>query len=577
MKEHEHNLDDFLKALKNDPAPAQPPQELVQTVLQKLKAAGEEPQSENIREKITILERINAMKTFTKLAAAAVIVIAVLIGIIIINGPTKKMHLEIASQPSGPATNIVETAKQAKENPQVKPQTTQAQTELDTQLQNIVALYTAGDANGLMAVLSQGQLQSQLAAAYFLGDIGDLRAGGMLEKLSEEFGGGDPNNLFAAAAEKIRAKAAQAENSQETPKTTMTDELPEDKNVPDFSVIDKQTKEPLEGARLDSNIDGNDSNDVAGEKGITVFGQVIYPDGKPVEGAEVILSTPSKNVYIQNGKNIQKENSTFVETGPDGRFSFPPQADPYRIVVLCEQGYADVTAEQFVTDSNIVIEPWGLVEGVLLIGSKPGAGEEIVVDYGKYPEPNFPQVFYVSVTITGANGYFVFDKLPRGKAHIAHRMKLGESTHDSYNILIEVKAGQAVYVTLGGTGRPVIGKIAAPADYNEPIDCNRGNNRLILKQQQSPVPEEGQPSQYLIYPFRIEADSTFRVEDVPSGQYELQISLFEKPKDGSSVYGPVIGTVNYDFEVPEMPGGRSDEPLDIGTVELKMEKPQRLE
>ena len=63
---------------------------------------------------------------------------------------------------------------------------------------------------------------------------------------------------------------------------------------------------------------------------------------------------------------------------------------------------------------------------------------------------------------------------------------------------------------------------------------------------------------------------------MPSGQYELQISLFEKPKDGSSVYGPVIGTVNYDFEVPEMPGGRSDEPLDIGTVELKMEKPQRL-
>jgi hypothetical protein len=57
MKEHEHNLDDFLKALKNDPAPAQPPEELVQTVLQKLKAAGEEPQSENMREKINTLVR----------------------------------------------------------------------------------------------------------------------------------------------------------------------------------------------------------------------------------------------------------------------------------------------------------------------------------------------------------------------------------------------------------------------------------------------------------------------------------------------------------------------------------------
>ncbi len=573
MKEHEHNLDDFLKALKNDPAPAQPPQELVQTVLQKLKAAGEEPQSENIKEKITILERINAMKTFTKLAAAAVIILAVLSGIIFFNSSVKKPHPEVVKQQLIPETeNAAEREKETEEDLEAK----QAQAKLDAQLQNIVALYTAGDANGLMAVLSQGHLQSQLAAAYFLGDIGDLRAVEMLEKLSEEFGGNDTNNLFAAAAEKIIAKAAQAEISQEALKTTETDESPEDKNVPDFSVIDKQTKKSLEGARLDSNINGNDSNNVASKEGITVFGQVIYPDGKPAEGAEVILSTPSKNVYIQNGKNIQKQNGTFVETGPDGRFSFPPQADLYRIVVLCEQGYADITAEQLVADSNIVIEPWGLVEGVLLIGSKPGAGEEIAVDYGKYPEPNFPQVFYVSVTVTGTGGYFVFDKLPRGKARIAHRMKFGESTHDSHSIPIEVKAGQAVYMTIGGTGRPVIGKIAAPADYNEPIDCNHSNNRLILKQQQSPVPEEGQPSQYLVYPFRIETNGTFRVEDVPSGQYELQISLFEKPKDGSSGYGPVIGTVNYDFDVPEMPGGRSDEPLDIGTIELKMEKPQRL-
>ncbi|MCX5634663.1 MAG: hypothetical protein NTW55_02315 [Planctomycetota bacterium] len=547
MKEHEHNLDDFLKALKNDPAPAQPPQELVDSVLQKLKAAGEEPQSEIIKEKITILERINAMKTLTKLAAAAVIILAVLSGIIFFNSSVKKPHPEIVKQQLIPETkNAAEREKETKEDLEAK----QAQAKLDAQLQNIVALYTASDVNGLMAVLSQGQLQSQLAAAYFIGDIGDLRAVELLEKLSERYGGNDPNNLFAAAAEKIKSRAntAQSENKQETQATTVS----------------------LESDHLDINIDGNDSNNMTGEEGIPVFGQVINLDGKPAEGAEVILSTPSQNIYIQNGKNIQKQNSTFVKTGTDGRFSFPPQTELYRIVVLCEKGCADVTAEQVVADSNIVIEAWGLVEGVLVIGSKPGAGEEIAVDYGKYPEPNFPQVFYVCVTVTDANGYFVLDKLPLGKAHVAHRMKLGESTHDSHSVPIEVKAGQAVYVTIGGMGRPIIGKIAAPADYNEPIDCNRGNNRLILKQQQSPVPEEGQPSQYLVYPFGIESDGSFRVEDVPSGQYELQINLHEKPKDGSSGYGPIIGNVNYEFEVTEMPGGRSDEPLDIGTLELKI-------
>jgi len=507
MKEHEHNLDDFLKALKNDPAPAQPPKELVDSVMQKLKAAGQEPQSENIREKITVLERINAMKTFTKLAAAAVIILAVLSGIIFFNSSVKKPHPEIVKQQLIPETkNVAEREKETKEDLEAK----QAQAKLDAQLQNIVALYTAGDVNGLMAVLSQGQLQTQLAAAYFLGDIGDLRSVGILEKLSNQYGGGDPNNLFASAAEKIKSRAntAQGENKQETQAATVS----------------------LENDQFDINIDGTDSNNAAPKEGVTVFGQVIYLDGKPAEGAEVILSTPFQNVYIQNGKNIRDQNSTFVKTGPDGRFSFLPQTELYRIVVLCEQGCADVTAEQVAADSNIVIEPWGLVEGVLLIGSKPGVGEEIAVGYGKYPEPNFPQVFYGCVTVTDTNGYFVLDKLPHGKTHITHRMKLGESTHDSHSVPIEVKAGQTVSVTIGGTGRPVIGKIILPADYNEPIDWSHGNNQLSLKQPQPPVSkeaissEEVQPNQYHVYLFGIEADGTFRVEDVPSGQYGLRIN-----------------------------------------------------
>jgi hypothetical protein len=553
MKEHEHNLDDFLKAMKNDPVPAQPPDELVQTVLQKLKAAGEQPQSEIIKEKITILERINAMKTFTKLAAAAVIILVVLSGILFFNNLVKKPHPEIVKQQLIPETkNAAEREKETKEDLEAK----QAQAKLDTQLQNIVALYTAGDVNGLMATLSQGQLQSQLAAAYFLGDIGDLRVVKLLEKLSERFGGGDPNNIFASAAEKIKSRISMAETESKQ-ETQATDVL-------------------LESDQPDTNIDGNDSNNITPEENIGVFGLVVDMNDKPVEGAEVILSTPSKNVYIQNGKNIQKQNSTFVETGADGRFSFPPQTESYRIVVLCEQGYADVTAEQLTTDSNIVIEPLGRVEGEFLIGSKPGAGEEIAVDYGKYPEPNFPQVFYVCVTVTDTNGYFVLDKLPPGKTHVIHRMKLGESTHDSHSVPIEVKAGQTVFVTIGGTGRPVIGKITLPADYNEPIDCSHSNNQLSLKQPQPPVSKEAisskevYPNQYHIYLFGMEADGSFRVEDVPSGQYELWINLYEKPKDGSSGYGPIIGTINYDFEVPEMPSGRSDEPIDIGTLELKI-------
>jgi peroxiredoxin len=42
------------------------------------------------------------------------------------------------------------------------------------------------------------------------------------------------------------------------------------------------------------------------------------------------------------------------------------------------------------------------------------------------------------------------------------------------------------------------------------------------------------------------------------------------PAAGQQVgFGEPLATATHEFEVPEIPGGRSDEPLDIGTVELK--------
>ncbi len=67
---------------------------------------------------------------------------------------------------------------------------------------------------------------------------------------------------------------------------------------------------------------------------------------------------------------------------------------------------------------------------------------------------------------------------------------------------------------------------------------------------------------------KLEADGSFRVEDVEAGTYELSIMLSEPPRDP---YRPGIGhdflaTARREVVVPPMPGGRSDEPLDLGTI-----------
>ena len=70
----------------------------------------------------------------------------------------------------------------------------------------------------------------------------------------------------------------------------------------------------------------------------------------------------------------------------------------------------------------------------------------------------------------------------------------------------------------------------------------------------------------------IKPDGTFRVDDVPAGAYSLSIRVHEPPTGQQGRPGDEVGRLSHEFEVPEMPGGRSDEPLDIGTLELKLLK-----
>jgi peroxiredoxin len=71
-------------------------------------------------------------------------------------------------------------------------------------------------------------------------------------------------------------------------------------------------------------------------------------------------------------------------------------------------------------------------------------------------------------------------------------------------------------------------------------------------------------------------EGTFRVEDVRAGRYELEVDLYEPPPPGLPLgRGPAVGSVSHAFEVPPMPGGRSDEPLDLGELELRLCRPLR--
>ena len=65
------------------------------------------------------------------------------------------------------------------------------------------------------------------------------------------------------------------------------------------------------------------------------------------------------------------------------------------------------------------------------------------------------------------------------------------------------------------------------------------------------------------YPFALGSNGTFRVEDMETGAYELDVSVPTEDANGWR------GQLHHEFTIPEIPGGHTDEPLDLGELVLK--------
>jgi hypothetical protein len=68
------------------------------------------------------------------------------------------------------------------------------------------------------------------------------------------------------------------------------------------------------------------------------------------------------------------------------------------------------------------------------------------------------------------------------------------------------------------------------------------------------------------FSFAVRPDGSFRVDDVPAGDYQLSINLRQTAGPSSVMRGIAMGYA--DFTVPEMSGGRSDEPLVLDPVPI---------
>ncbi len=347
-------------------------------------------------------------------------------------------------------------------------------------------------------------------------------------------------------------------------------------------------------SRVFASDEGDVRFDFALTKGPGPSGVIHNQDGAPVPGARVVVA----GAPINNGDLSRYDINDFawVRTDETGRFSLAPQENLFPLAVLHDDGYAIVDQDELERGEPVVIQPWSRVVGRYWIGQRPAAHREL--HFGMFHDylDKSSRFRFGGETMTDEDGRFAFERVPAGLGEVKEFIR---QTHRLSGIarkaVFEVGIGETVKVTMGGRGRPVVGRVELPEGANPTMQWTFGTNSLAPVELKVPYPdgweemsgeeraawtrEWNESGRYLVHweqlfrdprgcHFQLQDDGSFRIEDVLPGTYELEVEIVEFPSDDRWRFGRTIASVTSEIVVPEMPGGRSDEPLDIGSLLL---------
>ena len=278
--------------------------------------------------------------------------------------------------------------------------------------------------------------------------------------------------------------------------------------------------------------EGSISIDFELVKGSGIVGKVVTPRNVPASGAKVALAVGTSQIIIKNDAIYDSSTYSMREdTDEAGRFNFASQSTDFQLVITHPSGYAHLSSSaEWPLVRIIHLEPWSRAEGTFRIGRAPVPHVPITIQSSATgPRArNGPRVFTFHDATTGPDGRFVFDRVLPGSGRIGRRITLteGGATEIASSVMVAANfpAGETVRIDLGGTGRPVVGKLRPPEGFNENVRWNfalvTGRPDLIAGRREGPS-----------FTTFVGPDSTFRIDDVPQCSYVLYV-FFQRDRVG---------------------------------------------
>ncbi len=326
----------------------------------------------------------------------------------------------------------------------------------------------------------------------------------------------------------------------------------------------------------------------------------LLPDGTPLANALILVGRRNRqDISLKNGKPWYGmdgldalDHIRQLSTAPDGSFPIPDQDTNVVLFLINDSGYAYATPQTLKASPKLRAYPFARVEGRYLIGNRPGAHRPLRLSgHLQTTETNFATIFSSHETTTDTDGRFTFDRvIPLPNLRVA-RIDPPDTPDRIWTNgeTVSVEPGQTAHITYGGSGRPVLGQVAPPEDWTEPVDFTReGTAHLVSNRARTPFPvellrgktlQDPQWSEWMetwssspegrAYEASIRRDSvalapdgSFRIDDVPPGDYRLIVQVNEKTTRDPGPFAPLSRLVSVSPN-PE------DRPIDLGLERLR--------
>ena len=329
-----------------------------------------------------------------------------------------------------------------------------------------------------------------------------------------------------------------------------------------------------------------------------IAGKVLTPNGKPAVGAKLYLAGKDSLPTIRSDPARQTELVYYGSTEPErqtttdaeGKFWLKPIAGADRLMVLHDSGcrivrLSDMRSEQ------VVLQEWGRIQGELRIGSEPGANQSVVLRIAWSSASELRLPFAGVDRQPDELGRFIFDRVPPGKYRAYRIIRLRSDRTGPYGMShpadVTVQPGAVCQLTLGGTGRKVVGQVQVfPA--GSAVDWSK-DLQVLTSERPDAILSRPEDSNFMAftdarldalnrYYFAVDANGRFTIEDVPAGEYELHVRLtapIVPPPPGYPGPDPrrEIGSLSIQVAVPGVPDDPNAPAVDLGVITLELKQP----